>query len=199
MVQNQFYKGDDNLYEIVVMGVDQGIANCGYGIIKMKFKGNDFKFKVIDYGLIITDSDKSMGNRALEITNKIDELIKTNKPVIIGCEKLFFSQVRKSGRNKSASILYTNMATGLLQYLSGKNAVPLVDFVPGTVKKNVTGYGRATKEEMIKSIEDKVDDDTIEISNEHIADAIAIAITAGVEYNKNKEYYKELTKCIKKI
>ena len=184
--------------EIISMGVDQGIANCGYGVIKIRFKEDKISFKVLDYGIIRTESDKSMANRSLEIVKLLDEKIKNNDISIIGCEKLFFSQRRVGGRNKSASMLYTNMATGLLHYLSGVNAIPLVDFVPGTVKKLITGNGRATKEEMISAIEGYIEDDDIDIkNNEHIADAISIALTAGLNYNEKEDYYIDLTNCIK--
>ena len=80
------------MFKVRVLGVDQGIASCGYALVDMYIKDNTtYELKVIESGLISTSSKKSMGNRTFDIFTTLESLIKENKPKIIGCEKLFFN------------------------------------------------------------------------------------------------------------
>lgn len=183
--------------EIISIGIDQGIASSGYGVIKVNSKDNIVQnMTLLDYGVIETASKNHMCNRTMVIVDSIKELIEKYKPVIVGCERLFFSQPRKGGRNKSASIVYTNMATGLLYYACGVKKVPLIEFVPGTIKKLVSGKGNAGKDEMIDTISKKFKIDLTSFNGEHMADAVSIAMAAGLYYLKNQEELSEITYCI---
>jgi len=176
---------------IIGIGIDQGIANCGYGLVKLD--AND-QIHVLDSGTIITESSEMLPQRILLLYEKITSLIhETEIPIsIIGCEKLFFNPVQKKTgkpqRNKSASIVYTNMATGLLCLIAGQQGVPLKEFVPGTVKKYVAGHGRADKELVEESILQYLD---YVPKTSHESDGIAIGITAV-------KYYRELQMKMKK-
>jgi len=103
--------------KIISIGIDQGIANCGYGCVEVEIDDLSLaivSLKTLEYGVIVTKSDTPMSLRATNIVAKITSLVNDHNPQAMGCEKLFFSQPRQGGRNKSASMLYTNMATGLL-------------------------------------------------------------------------------------
>jgi len=62
--------------------------------------------------------------------------------------------------------------------------------VPGTVKKLITGSGVATKEEMIAKISELLKIDKDDINNEHMADAVCIAIATAFYAIKNKEDFE---------
>ncbi|WCF11440.1 crossover junction endodeoxyribonuclease RuvC (plasmid) [Paenibacillus thiaminolyticus] len=161
---------------IVGLGVDQGIANCGYSIIRLSHDGTIQRLKS---GTIETNSKLPLPQRMTLLYSLLTELVDKYRPVIIGCEKLFFNPKQK-GRNKSAAIVYTNMATGLLCLIAGQNQIKLEEYVPGTVKKCVTGNGRAQKEDIEQAIRYLIDDKNRVLSHE--TDAIAIGITAVLSY-----------------
>lgn len=168
------------------IGVDQGIANCGYAVVELT--PND-DILIHTSGTIITSSKHELSNRISLIYKTINHLSKEYNVSILGCEKLFFSPKQKSdsnkkGRNKSASIVYTNMATGVLYLIAGQNNLHLKEFVPGTVKKYVSGHGKATKDEVAEAVKLLVKGLDKELKTEHEADAIAIAITA-VRFKKD--------------
>lgn len=179
---------------IIGVGIDQGVANCGFSVVKLR---EDDQVEVLVSGTIITKSDYPLPQRMLILFNEINRLVQDYKADIIGCEKLFFNPNqkeggKKGGRNKSASIVYTNMATGLLYVIAGQQKVPIKEFVPGTVKKALTGNGRAEKEEVEEAVIEIVLNSAEEISSEtlktsHESDAIAIGITAVKHFRENKE------------
>jgi crossover junction endodeoxyribonuclease RuvC len=171
---------------IIGIGVDQGIANCGYSVVELTEQN---EIRILTSGTIKTSSKHELSKRITLIYKTVQALSNQYNVNILGCEKLFFSPNQKSttnakGRNKSASIVYTNMATGVLYLIAGENDLHLKEFVPGTVKKYVAGHGRASKEEVEEAVKNLVQNFEIVISSEHEADAIAIAITA-VKFKKD--------------
>lgn len=172
-------------YSIFAIGVDQGIANCGIALVELTASDEVI---VLKSGTIKTSSDKELSMRISTIYQIINQLCNDYNVSILGCEKLFFSPAQKSttngkGRNKSASIVYTNMATGVLYLLAGENHLHIKEFVPGTVKKYVAGHGRASKEDVKEAVIGIVEKLDKAIETEHEADAIAIGITA-VKFKK---------------
>ena len=117
---------------IISIGIDQGIASCGYSVVKL----TDDDIEILVSGTIKTPSKDTFGKRLNSIYQKILSLATDYKANIIGCEKLFFNpQMKGTNRNKSASMMHTNMATAVLHLISDDTKIPIVDFVPGTVKK----------------------------------------------------------------
>jgi crossover junction endodeoxyribonuclease RuvC len=165
---------------LISLGIDQGVANCGYAIVQID---NDEEIKVIDSGCIRTNSKDTLGKRLLKLHSFIEKLITKYNPQMIGCERMFFNGTQKTGRNKSASMMYTNMATAILHIVSTQANIQFFDYPPTTVKKIITGYGRANKEEVIEKVKDIT---KIDIKTEHQADAIAIGITTLIKYKEER-------------
>lgn len=170
---------------MIILGIDQGIASCGYAIVK---KEGD-NYERIKSGVIKTTTNKTMGGRLQYIMDFIGELIEEHSPEQICCEKLFFNP-SSGGRNKSAGMMYTNMSTTLLHLLSNEFNIEMESFVPGTVKKQVTGNGRATKETVIDAIDLLFKHNC---KTEHEADALSIAVTGIRKRNELQEKAQKKT------
>lgn len=172
---------------IIGIGIDQGIANCGFSVVELTADDEPI---VLKSGIIETPSSITLPERLTLLYSLLSELVTNYQPMIIGCERLFFNPPRrnaqgdgKKGRNKSASIITTNMATGIIHLIAGQKQVLLQDFVPGTVKKYVAGSGRANKEEVIAAVMHLLGRADVK---EHEADATAIGITAVRHYRVTK-------------
>ena len=161
--------------------IDQGLASCGYSVVEISknSKGQIIHKDLIAYGFIKTTSKEEMGLRLCRIYSELEYIARLHKPELICLEKLFFSTPGKGSRKKSASIVPTNMVTGLIYFLSGVTRIPIKDFTPGTVKKLITGNGRAEKIEMETAIK-KIFGDLEIYNNEHIADSSCIAYTGAM-------------------
>lgn len=174
---------------IIGVGIDQGIANCGYSIVKLH---EDDSLSLLKSGSIVTSSNMPLPDRIALLYRLLIGLVDVYQPSVIGCEKLFFNPKQKQlnySRNKSASIVSTNMATGILYLIAGQKQISLYEFVPTTIKKYVTGSGKATKED-VESAMLNIFPHQLNIKNSHEADAIAIGVTAV-------KYYKDLLQNIK--
>ena len=174
---NQLFIDDKN---IIALGIDQGYANLGYALVKYNIHTN--KYNVLSYGTITTNSKDEIQDRLLVIFNKLKDIIIKNNIDMMSCERLFVNGDRQASgnkrRNKSVSIVRTNMSTGIIYLLSSMYGIEIKDFPPTTVKKQLTGNGRAYKEEIIKVVEDLMTKQGLKVKTNHESDAIAIAITA---------------------
>jgi len=166
-----------------ILGIDQGIANMGYSILE-----DD---KLITYGCINTTSKDFLEERFFIIYSRIKKIIEEYKPEVICCEKLFYTSPKEGNRNKSASIIYTNMITGVLAALCGEFEIELRMFVPSKVKKAVCDNGKAEKDEMITKIKSLYTVESDKTKYEHVCDSIAIAFTCYVENKENPEIRAE--------
>ncbi|MBO6235109.1 MAG: crossover junction endodeoxyribonuclease RuvC [Schwartzia sp.] len=111
-----------------------------------------------------------MQDRLMKLYDEIDALIKTYKPDAMGVEQLFFN------RNVTTAIP-VGQARGVVLLAAAKNNLEIVERTPLQVKQSVTGYGKATKEQVIYMVTKLLNlpkppkpDDT--------ADALAVAICA---------------------
>ena len=106
----------------------------------------------------------------MKLYDEIDALIKKYRPDAMGVEQLFFN------RNVTTAIP-VGQARGVVLLAAAKNNLEIVERTPLQVKQSVTGYGKATKEQVIYMVtkllnlsEPPKPDDT--------ADALAVAICA---------------------
>lgn len=123
---------------MIVLGIDPGTAICGYGLVEAQ--GN--RLTALTYGVIETTPDMEAAMRLKKIHQEIDVLIKQYKPAIMGVELLFM--------NKNVrTVMAVGQARGVVLLAAAQNDLKLAEFTPLQVKQAVTGYGKATKEQVI--------------------------------------------------
>lgn len=149
---------------MLALGIDPGTAICGYGIVETMGS----RIRPIVYGSVFTSPKMRMEDRLVKIYDELDALIKEYKPDVMGIEKLFFN------RNVTTAIP-VGQARGVVLLAAAKNNLPIVERTPMQIKEDITGYGKATKEQVIYMVtkllnlpEPPKPDDT--------ADALGIAI-----------------------
>ena len=147
-----------------ILGIDPGLAIVGYSILDIEKDEHVLETS----GSIQTDKNKTDSQRLLEIESDMQTLIDMYKPDIASIEKLFYFKNQKT-------IIPVAEARGVILSVLEKNSVPIYEYTPMEVKQVITGYGRATKEEVAKIVELSVKykklpklDDTL--------DSIAIAL-----------------------
>ncbi len=151
-----------------ILGVDPGIADTGYGIIK-KDKSGDLS--CFGYGSIKTKAKTELADR-LEIINKeLTKVIKKFKPKLVAVEQLFFCKNVKTA-------LIVGQARGVVMLTAKQNRIPLVEFTPLQVKQAVVAYGRASKMQVQRMVKLLLNLKELPKSDD-AADALAIAICAA--------------------
>ncbi len=156
---------------MLALGIDPGSAICGYGFVSHV----DGKLVAKSFGVITTSPKARMQDRLLKIHTELDALIKTFQPQVMGIEKLFF------GKNATTAIP-VGQARGVVLLCAAQNNLDVLEITPNEVKQSITGYGGATKDQVIFMVtkllhlpEPPKPDDA--------ADALAISIAAACEAN----------------
>ena len=161
-----------------VIGVDPGLRHTGWGVVEFK---NNKIFHIKD-GSISPSTKLDDGKRLLEIKNKLQKIINQYNPNMSVIEKTFVG----SG---SISSLKLGMARGASMIALAEAGLSINELSPKFVKKTVTGYGSASKEQIKSMIEKLLN---IVPKNEDSSDALAIAISVqNVGYNNNSSFSNE--------
>ena len=147
-----------------IIGIDPGLRNTGWGIIE--FKCN--KLIHVDDGKISPPTSTSVGERLLFLKNKLSSIVESHAPNISAIEQIFVGP-------GTGSSLKLGMARGVSMLVLAQAGLSIRELPPKLVKKTVTGYGAASKNQMKSMIENLLN---IVPKNEDSSDALAIAISA---------------------
>ena len=156
---------------MLTLGIDPGSAICGFGFVEHQ-SGQLIAKK---FGVITTSSKALMQDRLLKIHTELDALIKEFQPQVMGIEKLFF------GKNATTAIP-VGQARGVVLLSAAQNNLDVIEITPNEVKQSITGYGGATKEQVIYMVTKLLNLDEPPKPDD-AADALAISIAAGYEAN----------------
>lgn len=154
-----------------ILGIDPGTATTGFGVIEIY----ETHFHIVEWGLIETKKDVAPERRLVDIHEQLNTVIEQFKPSIMAIEKVFFS-------NNAKTAIRVGQAQGVMLLSAAYKNIPVAEYAPGTIKKVVTGDGRADKkymQEMIKVIlgPEVVGKIGKKTHFDNAADALAIALT----------------------
>ena len=149
---------------MIIIGIDPGLARVGYGIIEVKRNEKT----LLDCGIIETQKDQKEENRLLEIFMDLKELINRWKPDYAAVEKYFFY--------KSSTTISVVQARGVIMMTLGSFNIPITEYSPAQIKLTITGFGKATKKDILDSVMYNLKLDYPPKPDDS-ADALAIALT----------------------
>ena len=125
-----------------ILGIDPGLAIVGYSVLDIEKEDNI----LVSSGSIQTDKSKSDAERLLEIMIDMQTIIDKYKPNVASVEKLFYFKNQKT-------IIPVAEARGVILAILQRNNIKIAEFTPIEVKQMITGYGRATKDEVAKIVQ----------------------------------------------
>ena len=147
-----------------ILGIDPGLARVGYGGIDIQ----DGCQRMLDCGIIQTDSDRSDGDRMVEIAGDLRQLIRIWHPELAAVEKFFFY--------RSSNTISVVQARGVVMMTLARFKVPVVEFPPMQIKLALAGFGHADKDEVLEAVMRELN-----LSDpprpDDAADALAVALT----------------------
>jgi|TARA_B100000959_G_C14801931_1_gene550112 crossover junction endodeoxyribonuclease RuvC len=154
-----------------VLGIDPGLRVAGYGCIE--FTPGKANPTLVEGGAIKLNTKESVSFRLAQLYQDVTEIIEELQPELLAVETIFTHERQVA----TATIL--GYARGVILLAGEKASLPLAELAPAEIKKAITGNGRATKEQIQHAIAS-----TLKLSEPpdppDVADALAIAITAGV-------------------
>lgn len=146
------------------MGIDPGSRTCGWGVVRRE-RG---RFVRVASGAIRTKSETPMAIRLREIHDGLRDAMRLHGPDAVAIEAIF-------AHKSAASALVLGQARGVAMLAAAEAALPLFEYNASTIKKSVTGSGKAEKSQVgfmvMRMLGITLDGPADE------ADALAIAVT----------------------
>jgi len=144
-----------------ILGIDPGYDIVGWSIL------ND-GLKVENYGVIKTFPGDEFADRLLQIHRSLNNIIEEYNPHCAAVEKIFF-------QNNTKTAIPVAKAIGVILLTLKLKEISYTEYSPTEIKHSVTGYGKATKDQIYFMMKKLLKLDSIE-GPDDAADALAIAI-----------------------
>ena len=149
-----------------ILGIDPGLGITGYGLIEAG--GNNVR--LIEAGIIRSDAKDKIEKRLASLYKKIMNLIKDTIPEAVVLEELYSHY-----KHPKTSILMAHARGAICLAVEHQNIL-LVNYPSTKIKKAITGRGRASKEQMQRTVTSllglKNPPEPVDVT-----DALALAIT----------------------
>jgi crossover junction endodeoxyribonuclease RuvC len=149
---------------VIVIGIDPGTANTGFGVVRT---AGD-RMVALDGGVVETDADEAVEKRLARLHDALGELIRWHEPKAMALEDLFFNR-------NVASALSVGQARGVAMLAAARHDLPCFDYTPQAVKMAVCGSGAAAKAQVQRMVGTLLHLPAPPASD-HAADALAVAI-----------------------
>src|SRR4051795_13774975 len=127
---------------MVVLGIDPGLANCGFGVVVRR----SHRLVATDGGVIATAAGLAPERRLATLHARLSDLIEEHRPDAVALEALYFGQNVRTA-------FAVGQARGVVLLAAGQPAIPCVDYTPQQVKGSVCGSGRASKEQVGRMVQ----------------------------------------------
>jgi crossover junction endodeoxyribonuclease RuvC len=149
---------------MVVLGIDPGTADTGYGVVQSA----GARLRALASGVIQTSSRASIELRLAEIHDLVGELLERHEPDAVAVEALYF------GANARTAFAVGH-ARGVILLAAGQRGTPTLSYTPQQVKGAVCGHGRADKAQVARMVM-RLLALAEPPASDHASDALAVAI-----------------------
>ena len=148
-----------------ILGVDPGLQVCGYACLET----GGGEEKLIEAGVFRTDSDAVIEMRLNQIAGDIKAVLEKFAPQIVAVEELYSHYA-----HPKTSILMGH-ARGVILQKCAETGIKVKSFSATRIKKSITGNGRASKQQIQRTIQTIFSLSQAPEPND-VADAIAAAL-----------------------
>ncbi len=151
---------------MLVLAIDPGFGRCGVAVLD----GALGKSTLVMSACIETSAKDDFSTRLHIVGSTIEKLIESHTPDLIALEELYFT-------NNAKTALHVAEVRGMIMYIAKQKNLALVEYNPLAIKIAITGYGRATKEQVTKMTEKLIAIPKRKMLDDEY-DAIALGLTA---------------------
>lgn len=150
-----------------ILGIDPGLAITGYGVLEFAQP----RPIVCEAGIIRTADDDAteMADKVLSVYNGLVEVIAQFKPEAMAVEQLY------AHYDHPRTAILMGHARGVIFLAAAQQNIPVVSYASTHVKKIVTGNGRASKEQVQRTIQSELGLAKLPEPPD-VADALAVAL-----------------------
>lgn len=153
-----------------ILGVDPGLQRTGYAVIDCAASVE--RPEIIEAGVFRLTRGASVADRLVELDRDLADAIERLRPGAAAVEKLF------SHYKRPTTAVVMGHARGVILLAVARAGLPLHELEPATIKKSLTGAGRASKEQVQRAVQGQLRLAAMPEPAD-VADAIAIALCAA--------------------
>ena len=154
----------ENHGPMVVLGIDPGLANCGFGVVVRR----SHRLVATDGGVIATAAGLATERRLATLHARLSGLLDEHRPDAVALEALFFGQNVRTA-------FAVGQARGVVLLAAGQRGIPCWSYTPQQIKGAVCGSGRAAKDQVQRMVQTLLSLEELP-RPDHAADALAVAI-----------------------
>jgi len=149
---------------MLILGLDPGSTRTGFGLIDSRAG----RLRTITFGIIRPPANLPFLDRLPHLLDALETLVVRSRPDVVAAEDLFVA------RNSRVALQLGHVrGVALIPFL--RAGIPVHEYPPRLVKKTVTGYGAAEKEQVRRMVRLLVGLHDGEIPLD-ASDALAVAI-----------------------
>ncbi len=155
----------------IILGIDPGYGRCGLCVIDNTLRPETVLFS----DCVETKQTTDLFERFQIVAEAVRSAISLYKVEVMAIEKLFFDKNTKTAMDVA-------QLRGALMLIAAEENLKLFEYTPAQIKVAVTGYGRASKRDLISMIprlvtSERLTSGTKILDDEY--DAIATALTCS--------------------
>ncbi|MGQ9801276.1 MAG: crossover junction endodeoxyribonuclease RuvC [Candidatus Saccharicenans sp.] len=168
-----------------VLGLDPSLQSTGFGIVENEGE----KLQAIVYGIIKPEGRAEFYQRLNEIRTELEKIVDCYQPDEVAIENPFYA------RNVRTALSLGQVRGAVLVALASRNC-PLFEYSALEIKKAVTGYGQAEKDQvqrMVKILLNLEDDRMSLDASDALAAAICHLNNRRLEFRLEENQKKEST------
>ena len=166
-----------------VLAIDPGTIRMGYGVLTA-----DPKPQAEDYGVVTLPSKMPIEERLYQLFTHVRNMISIFNPGAVAVEEPF---VGKGDRQFIGPAIAVGQAQALVLISAAGAGLPVYRYSPAQVKRAITDYGAATKEQMQQVIAATLG--LKEIPPSDAADALSIGLCHLMQIQANTVLGREIT------
>jgi crossover junction endodeoxyribonuclease RuvC len=148
-----------------ILGIDPGLQVCGYACVEAA-GGEE---QLVEAGVFRTDAKAGLGAKLCQIAADLGDVIERFGPEVVAVEELY------SHYAHPRTAILMGHARGVILQRCGAAGLEIQSFSATRIKKSITGNGRASKEQVQRSIQTVLNLAELPQPND-VADAIAAAL-----------------------
>ncbi len=151
-----------------ILGIDPGLQVCGYACVE----ADSGQEKLIEAGVIRTARDEAIEQKLNRIAEDIESLLNAFRPDVVAVEQLYAHYAHPR------TAILMGHARGVILQKCAEAGVEVKSFSATRIKKALTGNGRASKEQVQRTIQTVLALPELPEPSD-VADAIATALCCG--------------------
>lgn len=127
---------------MTILGIDPGLNATGYGVIA----ASSDRLRLVAAGRVAPSSRRTLAQRLHQLYEGLHQVITAHQPRLVVLESLY---THHQYLTTAAMMAH---ARGIACLLSAQYGLPLIEYLPTRIKKALTGYGTASKEQVSRAV-----------------------------------------------